>query len=157
MRNKKRLVFSVYSHELENYPYYPFIANSIKDGITKFVRFCNARKSICEGAELHWIGTCECYYDKSDKGFLLENIQPLMIPQRIEFRHDFFGRLAITTHILGVLFADKVRDYVSVYLSGLCRSSIPSKITIPTVYELKNLFRKQVLDEFSEELIGRKE
>lgn len=116
MKSSKRLVFSVYSHDLEDYPYYPFIGDSIQDGIKKFVKFCNTKNNICSGAELHWIGTCEQYYDKDNSYGILENIQPLMLPQRITFKRDFFGRIISQCFVLGVLFQEKVVSYIRHYL-----------------------------------------
>lgn len=108
------LVFSVYSHVLEDYPYFPFVACDISEGIKKFIRFCNSRSSICEGAELHWIGTCERYYDKGDDVYgFLENIQPLMFPQRVIFKRDFLGRIISKLYVLGVIYYDKVVKFLS--------------------------------------------
>lgn len=118
MKTSRRLVFSVYSHVLEDYPYYPYIADSISSGIKKFIKFCSSRQSICEGAELHWIGTCEEYFDTtSDSRSVLENIQPLMFPQRITFKRDFLGRIVSKCFVLGVLYTDKVIRYFHKYLS----------------------------------------
>lgn len=118
MKTSRRLVFSVYSHVLEDYPYYPFIADSVSSGIKKFIRFCDSRNSICEGAELHWIGTCEEYFDTtSEHRSVLENIQPLMFPQRIIFKRDFLGRIVSRCFVLGLLFHDKVVRYIQEFLS----------------------------------------
>ncbi|WGL31207.1 hypothetical protein [Dipodfec virus UOA04_Rod_771] len=117
-KSSKRLIFSVYSHELEDYPYYPFVAKDLNDGIKKFVRFCRDRSTICEGAELHWIGTCESFWDKNpDSRYpVLENIQPLMFPQRIELKKNWLGHITSRCFILGVLFRDRVVSYISEYL-----------------------------------------
>ena len=112
MKKHELLVFSVYSHTLENYPYFPFVAKSVPDAIKKFIRFCSDRASICEGAELHWIGTCECYWDKDPDSPQLENIQPLAFPQRITFKKDLFGRLISRVFVLGVLYHDKIVGYL---------------------------------------------
>lgn len=110
----KLLVFSVYSHELENYPYLPFLADSISDAIAKYIRFIDKRNSICAGAELHWIGTCEQYYDSGTSNeATLENIQPLMVPQRVTFKRDLFGRIVSKVFVLGVIYRDRVVNYLS--------------------------------------------
>lgn len=110
----KRLVFSVYSHELEDYPYYPFLANNLSDGVKRFVRFCRDKESICPGAELHWIGTCECYWnnDKDTSAPVLENIQPLAFPQRVKLSENWLGHITSRCFILGVLYHDKVVNYL---------------------------------------------
>lgn len=115
MGKKRRqcYVFSVYSHEIENYPYKPYVANSIISGVQKYIAFLKYKNAICDGAELHWIGTCESYWDKSlDSQYpVYENIQPLMLPQRITFKDDWLGRLCVTYFVLGLDFHEKVKKY----------------------------------------------
>lgn len=118
----KRLIFSVYSHTLEDYPYHPFVAKDLSDGVKKFVRFCRDRESICEGAELHCIGTCEAYWDKSpnSKYPVLENIQPLLLPQRVELKKDWLGHFTSRLVVLGVLYHDRVVKYLQdLFMKGV--------------------------------------
>lgn len=84
-------VFSVYSSVLGNYPYYPFIAKDIFGGIRKYISFLNNREYICDGAELHVIGTCNVYKNKIDP----ENLVPYIVPQRVELKNNVFSRLLV--------------------------------------------------------------
>lgn len=104
-RRKQYYVFSVFSNVLQDYPYFPFVAKSINEGISKFIRFIDRRDSICEGAELHVIGTC----DYCGKDFPLENICPYMFPQRVEFKN----KLTATLFTLSSFYTLKVTDYLS--------------------------------------------
>jgi hypothetical protein len=88
-------VFSVYSSVSQGYPYYPFIAKTINQGIKKYIGFLENRDYICEGAELHLIGTCEVH----DDCIIPETIQPLFAPQRVDIKNNLLGRLVIlSTH-----------------------------------------------------------
>nr|DAR21894.1 MAG TPA: hypothetical protein [Microviridae sp.] len=115
--NRVKLVFSVYSHELEDYPYYPFIADSVNQGIKKYIQFLNCKQSICEGAELHILGTCEQYFDKDGTHGVLENIQPFLFPQRVSFREDFLGRIISKLFVLSAVYGSKSVQYISKFLS----------------------------------------
>lgn len=84
-------VFSVFSSAIGNYPYYPFIGRTIEDGIKKYIKFLRNRGSICEGAELHLIGTCELHPDSRE----FENLQPYIIPKRVEIKNNFYSKLVV--------------------------------------------------------------
>lgn len=110
-------VFSVFSTEVGDYPYYPFVAKDVRDGIRKYMSFLRNRDTICPGAELHLIGTCEIYPDS----ICPRNVQPLMLPQRVDIKDNVFGKLLILgTHYHFVLseylkklkgrFIDDTRD-----------------------------------------------
>lgn len=107
-RLKKRefYVFSVFSTVLGDYPYYPFVAKSVYQGIRKYMCFLDSRKSICDGAELHLIGTCEIF-DKSGE-CSIENLQPYIIPQKVEIKNGFLMRMVI----LGTYYVDCLGRYL---------------------------------------------
>lgn len=110
MRRSKyeHYVFSVYSSVLGNYPYYPFIAKTVSDGIRKYISFLRNRDYICDGAELHVIGTCNVYKDKIEP----ENIQPLLYPKRVEIKDNFISTIVI----LGEYYIQELRRYFTVLL-----------------------------------------
>lgn len=117
MKNPRRLVFSVYSHDLEDYPYFPFVAANVSDGIKKFRKFLSSKSSICPGAELHIIGTCEVYSDFPDDNNV-ENIQPLIMPQRVVFKRSLFGRTVAKTVFLGSFYLDKILQFIVTFMKG---------------------------------------
>lgn len=117
MKNSRLLVFSVYSHDLEDYPYFPFVADSVSSAIKKFHKFLSIRPGICPGAELHVIGTCEEYFDY-ESGGRLENIQPLLLPQRVEIKKTLFGRTLAKLVILGSDYFLKIKDYLVHSMKG---------------------------------------
>ena len=100
------LVFSVYSTEIQNYPYYPFVAKSVSDGITRFLHFIEQKGSICEGSELHVIGTCDIYNDR----LIPENIQPLIVPRRVEIKANIFSQVVC----LSAFYISKLSHYLKV-------------------------------------------
>lgn len=116
-KNRINLIFSVYSHELEDYPYYPFVAKDVNQGIKKYIRFLDSKKTVCEGAELHIIGTCEHYFDKDGTYGVLENIQPFLFPKRVSFREDFFGRILSKVYVLSSLYGFKATSYIDNFLN----------------------------------------
>lgn len=113
----KAFVFSVYSHELENYPYYPYVAKTVTDGLKKFIRQLRDKQTICAGAELHIIGTCERVADV-DGAPAYENIQPLAFPQRVTFKKDWLGRLCSRVVYLDAMYSDKIACYLLNFLKG---------------------------------------
>ncbi len=106
MRKSKHqyYVFSVFSSVIGNYPYYPFIGKTVTDGLQKYMKFLRNRESICEGAELHLIGTCELYPDSTE----LENLQPYIIPKRVEIKNNRFSRLLV----LGTFYLQSFERYL---------------------------------------------
>lgn len=117
-RTFRRMIFSIYSHDLEDYPYYPFLAVDTDEAIKKYHSFLKKRGTICSGAELHWIGTCEAYWDRDkDSRFpSLENIQPLAFPQRVGITQNWLGHNLFRMYILGSEFVEKIRCYLEKYL-----------------------------------------
>lgn len=89
-KKKSFYVFSVYSPVLGAYPYYPFIAENIPSGVRKYIKFLRYRDTVCESPELHIIGTC-----RDDGSALVTDIEPFLIPQRVEFKGNFISRVVI--------------------------------------------------------------
>lgn len=108
MRRSKyeHYVFSVYSSVLGNYPYYPFIARSVDEGLRKYISFLRNKEYLCEGAELHIIGTCNVYRGQIEP----ENIQPLLYPKRVELKNNLLS----TVIILGEYYIQELRRYFTV-------------------------------------------
>lgn len=106
MRRSKyeHYVFSVYSSVLGNYPYYPFIAKDVNTGIRKYISFLRNREYICDGAELHIIGTCNVYKDSIEP----ENITPLIIPKRVEIKNNMLSKI----FILGEVYLQTFNKYL---------------------------------------------
>lgn len=107
MRRSKyqHYVFSVYSSALGNYPYYPFIARTVNEGIKKYISFLSNREYICDGAELHIIGTCNVYKDKIDP----ECLSPYIIPKRVEIKDNFISRI----YVLGEFYLQAFEKYLN--------------------------------------------
>lgn len=97
-------VFSVYSSALGNYPYYPFVARTINEGIRKYVSFISNREYICDGAELHIIGTCNIYKDKIDP----ECLVPYIVPKRVELKDNLPAKI----FILGEYYLQAFNKYL---------------------------------------------
>lgn len=57
-RLKKRIVniYSIYSPELDDYPYAPFTAHSNFEAVGKFTNFCLDKKRVCNNPQLRLIG-----------------------------------------------------------------------------------------------------
>jgi len=84
-------VFSIYSTALCNYPYYPFVAKTVNEAIHKYIKFITYKDAICEGAELHLIGTCELHPNSTE----LENLQPYIVPKKVEIKENFLSKLFV--------------------------------------------------------------
>ena len=95
-------VFSVYSPDLEDYPYFPFFGKSITDGINQYVRFLSGIENICSGPELHLIGYCDNYDG------VYRNIQPALQPKRVDISDRFYGKL----YALACYYVYKIERYL---------------------------------------------
>lgn len=106
MRRSKyeHYVFSVYSSALGNYPYYPFVGRSVAEGIRKYMSFISNREYICDGAELHIIGTCNIYKDKINP----ECLVPYIIPKRVEIKDNLSAKI----FILGEYYLQAFNKYL---------------------------------------------
>lgn len=112
-----RYIYSVFSVELQDYPYYPFIAENHKAALSKFISFISNRVSICEGAELHCIGECKV----NQQGIIIDGSeQPFAIPYIVNFKNNFISK----TFIVAEYYRLKIEKYLSklVELSkkGIC-------------------------------------
>lgn len=106
MKNGKDVwnVYSVFSTELQDYPYYPFVAKNHKQALAKFVSFIQNKESICNGAELHNIGTC-----KIDLTGIVEgSIQPLLYPVRVSAKHNLVAKL----YLMSIFYRNIVSKYL---------------------------------------------
>lgn len=91
---RQKIILSVYCPDTECYPYYPFVAEGMFDGIQQYIKFLSYRDKICPNPELHVIGHCTGSYGS------LEDIQPLMAPQKVELSDNFLSwTLVHLTHL----------------------------------------------------------
>ena len=97
-------VYSVFSSELHDYPYYPFVAKTHVKALAKFVNFITDRQSVCEGAELHYIGECKV----SENGIIEGSIQPLLYPIRVSSKHNIISKL----YLLSIFYRNIVKKYL---------------------------------------------
>ncbi|UPW41988.1 hypothetical protein [Dipodfec virus RodF1_47] len=104
MKNKY-YIFSIFSSKLQDYPYYPFPAKTISQGIVHYLRFIENRGSVCEEPQLHIIGTCRIPPNSTD----LEYIEPYVIPKNVEIKDNRFSRLVV----LGFYHLDKFQRYLN--------------------------------------------
>lgn len=102
----KRFVFSVYSRELEDYPYFPFIGKTISEGVTRYLDFLSNRPGVCPLPELHLIGTCRVIFD------VIQDIQPYLFPKRVDFETKLLWKLKV----LSSHYFEKISDYLSRYM-----------------------------------------
>lgn len=61
MLSKKKneyYICSIFCRDLDDYPYFPFVAKNITDAVRKYSRFNLNSDKICPNPELHIIGTC---------------------------------------------------------------------------------------------------
>lgn len=92
MSNKpknQRYIYSVFSTELQDYPYYPFIAKTHKEALAKFISFISNRETVCEGAELHCIGTCKV---NSENVIIDGSEQPYIVPYIVDFKNNILSK-----------------------------------------------------------------
>lgn len=101
-------VFSIFSTELLDYPYYPFIAKSLDEGLNKYKKFISNRDTICAGAELHVIGSCKVDID----GIIPETIQPFISPMRVIIRDNIWSK----TCVVASYYIDQLMSYIDRYL-----------------------------------------
>lgn len=99
-------VYSVFSTELLDYPYYPFIAKNHNLALQKFISFVSNRDTICEGAELHCIGECKV---NSQNIIINGSLQPYAIPYIVDFKNNFIAK----TFILAEIYRLKIEKYLS--------------------------------------------
>lgn len=92
-----RYVYSVFSPDIQDYPYFPFISSSHSEALTRFLKFIESKDSICNGAVLHCIGTCKV----DDNGIIIDgSLQPFVVPCEVEFRDNVFSRLLLLSYSL---------------------------------------------------------
>lgn len=115
MRSKhEHYVYSAYCQDIQNYPYMPFFAKNNAEAIQKFARFLRNSEYVAPNLELHLIGTCEIY----ENGGMPQNLQPLIIPMRVEIKNNFFAR----TVVLGTYYKDLLMDYIKTFKENyLCK------------------------------------
>lgn len=104
-RKDEYFVYSVFSTELQDYPYYPFIAKNHVNAINIFLHFINNRDTVCESPELHCIG--ECKVNPSNE-IIEGSIQPYIIPFRVNVKHNIIN----DTIILGHFYMDILKKYL---------------------------------------------
>lgn len=98
-------VYSVFSVELQDYPYYPFIARNHKSALAKFISFISNRDTICEGAELHCIGECKV----TTENIIIDgSLQPYAIPFIVDFKDNFISKV----FILKEYYLIKIQKYL---------------------------------------------
>lgn len=56
-KKKCEYVYSIFSREFQDYPYYPFFAKNNTLALREFYKFCKDRERICPEPELHLIAT----------------------------------------------------------------------------------------------------
>ena len=98
------LVFSIFSSELQDYPYYPFVCKDYTQALLKFVNFVSNRDTIAPGAELHCIGSC-----KVEDGEILDgSIQPLVCPVVVTSKSNVISK----GYLLGNYYIEKAKSYI---------------------------------------------
>lgn len=100
MAKKKLYVLSVYCPDVEFYPYHPFVATSIYDGIKQYIKFINNRERVCPNPQLHLIGHCE------DVNGCLKNVQPLLAPQEVVLSKNFLSWTMVNLYSLSLKLVD---------------------------------------------------
>lgn len=100
-----RYIYSVFSAELQDYPYYPFIAETHKSALAKFISFISNRDTICEGAELHCIGECRV----NQQNIIIDgSCQPFAVPFIVDFKNNILSK----TFIVAEYYRLKVEKYL---------------------------------------------
>ncbi|WGL31154.1 hypothetical protein [Dipodfec virus UOA04_Rod_753] len=56
MSRKVKNVYSIFSFDLDDYPYAPFVARDNYDAVAKFAHFCIDKARICNNPQLRLIG-----------------------------------------------------------------------------------------------------
>ena len=112
--SKKYLVFSVYSPDIEDYPYFPFFGKSVTEGVRLFMKFIESKEHICPNPELHLLGECREF-----NGSYVD-IQPFMFPKRVEVVDNIFGRCCV--------LAFHYYHKICLYLDRLMLSHTPRKV-----------------------------
>lgn len=97
-------VYSVFSSELQDYPYYPFIAKNHSGALAKFVDFVSNRETICNGAELHCIGECKV----NSEGIIEGSIQPLLYPIRVTTKQNLISKI----FLMSIFYRNIVGKYL---------------------------------------------
>lgn len=105
MSQKRMEIYSLFSEDLQDYPYYPFVASNPEEALKKFIKFCNNRDSVCPGAVLHCIGYCTV----ENHEILTGSIQPYLIPLEIKFK----GNLISKIYIINTYITQKLERYLN--------------------------------------------
>lgn len=105
----KCYVFSIFCNDVGDYPYLPFIAKSVDEGIHRYRKFLSEVDSICPHPELHIIGRCT--YNTYSKNIDYNYLEPYVIPVRVEFKNNLFSRC--------VMLSYRFRDLFNTYLNRL--------------------------------------
>lgn len=110
MAKIRYMVFSIYSPDIENYPYYPFIAKNVYEGIQQYIKFIRERDKICPNPQLHYIGNIV------ERNGLAHpsDIQPLLAPQLVELSGNFLSWTFVTLVELSLKFSDYLKK-IGVY------------------------------------------
>lgn len=111
-----RYVYSVFSADLQDYPYYPFIAKTHKEALAKFISFISNRDTICEGAELHCIGECKVV----DRGIIEGSIQPFITPYRVDFKDNIVSKSFILIQYYRLIIEKYLNKLVELSKKGIC-------------------------------------
>ncbi|QXN75188.1 hypothetical protein [Microvirus mar37] len=117
MRKSKHLMYlySAFCKSIENYPYLPFFARNNNEAVYKFMNFLRKKEYVPEDLELHLIGTCEIY----GKELMPENLQPLIVPMKVEIKNNFFAK----TVTLGMYYQQLLLDYIKTFKENyLCKN-----------------------------------
>lgn len=112
-----RYIYSVFSSELQDYPYYPFIAKSHKLALSKYISFISNRDTICEGAELHCIGECNV----NQQGIIIDGtVQPFLIPFIVDFKNNIISKSFIVVEYYLLIIEKYLRKLVNLSKKGSC-------------------------------------
>lgn len=105
MSKDKFFVYSVFSEELQDYPYYPYIAKDHSSALQKFINFISYRDSVCRGATLHCIGSCKV----DEEGVIIDgSLQPFFVPFEVQYKGNLVSKLLV----LGYIYRDKLSNYL---------------------------------------------
>lgn len=98
-------VYSVFSEDLQDYPYYPFIAKNHSSALSKFINFIQYRETVCRGATLHCIGRCKV----DNEGVIIDgSLQPFVVPFEVQFKGNLVSKLLV----LGYIYREKLANYL---------------------------------------------
>lgn len=105
----KAFVFSIFCDELKDYPYVPFLAESVEKGIYYYKKFIAEAERVCPRPELHIIGRCS--YNADSKTADFNYLEPYLVPCRVEFSNNLYTK--------SVMLGYWIRDIFQNYLTRL--------------------------------------